>query len=70
MSIRIIACGVFRDALRQIEPQRFHQNVTITFINPYLHNYPQLHSGELLLSIRLNHFRYTWFPIHHLFLEN
>jgi len=34
MSIRIIACGVFRDALRHIEPQRFQQNVTITYINP------------------------------------
>jgi hypothetical protein len=53
MSIRIIACGVFRDALRQIEPQRFHQNVTITFINPYLHNYPQKLKEEILHQIHL-----------------
>ena len=53
MSIRIIACGVFRDALRQIEPQRFHQNVAITFINPYLHNYPQKLKEEILYQIHL-----------------
>ena len=53
MSIRIIACGVFRDALRQIEPQRFHQNVTINFINPYLHNYPQKLKEEILHQIHL-----------------
>jgi hypothetical protein len=53
MSIRIIACGVFRDALRHIEPQRFHQNVTITYINPYLHNYPQKLKEEILYQIHL-----------------
>ncbi|MGD9234891.1 MAG: DUF1638 domain-containing protein [Desulfobacterales bacterium] len=51
MSIRIIACGVFRDALRYIEPQRFHQNVTVTYINPYLHNYPQKLKEEILYQI-------------------
>ncbi|MFC1826278.1 DUF1638 domain-containing protein [Thermodesulfobacteriota bacterium] len=53
MSIRIIACGVFRDALRQIEPQRFHQNVTVTYIDPYLHNYPQKLKEEILHQIHL-----------------
>lgn len=53
MSIRIIACGVFRDALRQIEPQRFHQNVIITYITPYLHNHPQQLKDEILHQIHL-----------------
>jgi len=53
MSIRIIACGVFRDALRQIEPQRFHQNVAITYITPSLHNYPQKLKDEILHQIHL-----------------
>jgi hypothetical protein len=53
MSIRIIACGVFRDALRHIEPQWLHQNVSITYINPYLHNYPQKLKEELLYQIHL-----------------
>jgi len=53
MSIRIIACGVFRDALRQIEPQCFHQNVAITYITPYLHNYPQKLEDEILHQIHL-----------------
>ena len=53
MSIRIIACGVFRDALRQIKPQRFHQNVAITYITPYLHNYPQRLEEEILHQIHL-----------------
>ena len=53
MAIRIIACGVFRDALRHIEPKRFHQNITITFINPYLHNYPQKLKEEILYQIHL-----------------
>ena len=53
MSIRIIACGVFRDALRQIEPQRFQQNVAITYIDPYLHNYPQKLKEEILHQIHL-----------------
>jgi hypothetical protein len=53
MSIRIIACGVFRDALRHIDPQRFHQNVTITYIDPYLHNYPQKLKAEILHHIDL-----------------
>jgi hypothetical protein len=53
MSIRIIACGVFRDALGHIEPQRFHPNVTITYINPYLHNYPQKLKEEILHQIHL-----------------
>lgn len=51
MSIRIIACGVFRDALRQIEPQRFGQNVAITYITPYLHNHPQKLQEEILHQI-------------------
>jgi hypothetical protein len=53
MSIRIIACGVFRDALRQIEPQQFHQNINITYITPYLHNYPQKLKEEILHQIHL-----------------
>ena len=53
MSIRIIACGVFYDALRQIEPQRFSQNVAITYINPCLHNYPQKLKEEILYQINL-----------------
>jgi len=53
MSIRIIACGVFRDALRQIEPKRFHQNIAITYITPYLHNYPQKLKEEILHQIHL-----------------
>ncbi|MFC1812516.1 DUF1638 domain-containing protein [Thermodesulfobacteriota bacterium] len=53
MSIRIIACGVFRDALRQIEPQRFHQNVAVTYIDPYLHNYPQKLKEEIQHQIDL-----------------
>ena len=51
MSIRIIACGVFRDALRYIEPQRFRQNVTVTYINPYLHNYPQKLKEEIRYQV-------------------
>lgn len=53
MSIRIIACGVFRDALRQIEPQRFQHNVAITYITPYLHNYPHKLKSEILHQIHL-----------------
>ena len=53
MSIRIIACGVFRDALMQIEPQRFHQSVAITYITPHLHNYPQKLEEEILHQIHL-----------------
>jgi hypothetical protein len=53
MSIRIIACGVFRDALRQIEPQRFYKNVIITYITPYLHNHPQELKEEILHQIYL-----------------
>ena len=53
MSIRIIACGVFRDAPRQIEPQRFHQNVAITYITPYLHNHPQKLKKKILHQIHL-----------------
>jgi hypothetical protein len=53
MSIRIIACGVFRDALRQIEPQRFYKNVIITYITPYLHNHPQKLKEEILHQIYL-----------------
>jgi len=53
MSIRIIACGVFRDALRQIEPQRFHQKVAITYITPHLHNYPSKLKEEILYQIHL-----------------
>jgi hypothetical protein len=51
MSIRIIACGFFRDALEHIEPQRFFPNVTITYTNPYLHNYPLKLKEELLHQI-------------------
>jgi hypothetical protein len=53
MPIRIIACGVFRDALRRIEPQRFHQNVAITYITPHLHNHPQKLKKEILHQIHL-----------------
>lgn len=53
MSIRIIACGVFRDALKRIEPQRFYQNVAITFIPPHLHNYPQKLKKEIMHQIHL-----------------
>jgi len=53
MSIRIIACGVFRDALRQIEPQRLHQNIAITYITPYMHNHPQKLKEEILHQIHL-----------------
>jgi hypothetical protein len=53
MSLRIIACGVFRDALRQIEPQHFHQNVFITYITPVSHNYPAKLKEEILCQINL-----------------
>ncbi|MBC8433435.1 MAG: DUF1638 domain-containing protein [Desulfobacterales bacterium] len=53
MSIRIIACGVFRDALRQIGPQHFPQNVFITYITPVLHNYPEKLKEEMLRQIHL-----------------
>jgi hypothetical protein len=53
MSIRIIACGVFRDALRQIEPQRFHRDVAITYVTPFLHNHPQKLKEEILHQIHL-----------------
>ena len=53
MSLRIIACGVFRDALRKIDPQRFLQNVSTTFIAPVLHNYPEKLKAEMLVQIRL-----------------
>lgn len=53
MSIRIIACGVFRDALRQIEPQRFHRDVVITYVTPFLHNHPQKLKQEILYQIHL-----------------
>jgi len=53
MSIRIIACGVFRDALRRIEPKRFHQDISITYLSPYLHNYPQKLEKEIWHQIHL-----------------
>ena len=53
MPIRIIACGVFRDALRQIRPQHFHQNVSITYITPVSHNYPERLKEEILHQIHL-----------------
>ncbi|MBW1754455.1 MAG: DUF1638 domain-containing protein [Deltaproteobacteria bacterium] len=53
MSLRIIACGVFRDALRQIRPQHFHQNVSITYITPVSHNYPERLKEEILHQIHL-----------------
>lgn len=53
MAIRIIACGVFRDALRQIEPQQFNPEVTIAYITPYLHNHPQELKQEILHQIDL-----------------
>lgn len=53
MSIRIIACGVFRNALRRIEPQRFYQNVAITFITPHLHNHPKKLKKEILHQIHM-----------------
>jgi hypothetical protein len=53
MPIRIIACGVFRDALRQIEPQRFYRNVSITYVPPFLHNHPQKLKQEILHQIHL-----------------
>jgi len=53
MSIRIIACGVFRDALRRIEPKRFHQDISITYLSPYLHNYPQNLEKEIWHQIHL-----------------
>ena len=53
MAIRIIACGVFRDALRQIEPQQFNPAVAITYITPYLHNHPQKLKEEILYQIHL-----------------
>ena len=53
MSIRIIACGVFRDALRQIGPQHFHQNIFITYIAPASHNYPEKLKEEILHQIHL-----------------
>jgi hypothetical protein len=53
MSIRIIACGVFRDALRQIELQRFYQNVFITYITSVSHNYPEKLKEEILHQIHL-----------------
>ena len=53
MSLRIIACGVFRDALGQIEFQRFHQSVAITYITPHLHNHPQKLKEEILHQIHL-----------------
>jgi hypothetical protein len=53
MPIRIIACGVFRNALRRIEPQRFHQNVAITFITPHLHNHPKKLKKEILHQIHM-----------------
>ena len=53
MSIRIIACGVFRDALRRIKPKRFHQDISITYLSPYLHNYPQNLEKEIWHQIHL-----------------
>jgi Protein of unknown function (DUF1638) len=53
MPIHIIACGVFRDALRQIRPQHFHQNVSITYITPVSHNYPERLKEEILHQIHL-----------------
>ena len=51
MSIRIIACGVFRDALRYIELRRFHPTVAVTYIPPVLHNTPDKLKAEILLQI-------------------
>lgn len=53
MSLRIIACGVFRDALDNIAPERFYTDVVVTYITPVLHNYPQRLKKELLHQIRL-----------------
>lgn len=53
MSLRIIACGVFRDALENMASERFFADVAITYIAPVLHNYPQRLKKELLHQIRL-----------------
>ncbi|MFH2218169.1 MAG: DUF1638 domain-containing protein [Pseudomonadota bacterium] len=53
MPLRIIACGVFRDALNAIAPGRFRQNVAVSYISPCLHNHPARLFAEIERQIRL-----------------
>jgi hypothetical protein len=52
MSICILACGVFRDALQLIQPQRFRQDITIAYLTPFLHNHPADLKKQLQNQIR------------------
>lgn len=52
MSLHIIACGVFSDALQQIDPRRFYRNITLSYTDPCLHNYPVLLLEEIKRQIQ------------------
>ena len=53
MSLHIIACGVFRDALEQIALERFYPNVVVTYITPVLHNHPIKLKEQILHQLHL-----------------
>ena len=52
MSIRIIACGVFEEALKYLSLQAHHPDLRITFLRPRLHNLPPELKKELTGVIR------------------
>jgi len=51
MSLRIIACGIFQDALSFLEIDKVRPDVHVTFLSPYLHNQPCELEKELLSHI-------------------
>ncbi len=55
MSIRIIACGVFEDALKYLSVQAHYPDMRITCLRPALHNLPPELKKELTEVIRTAH---------------
>lgn len=55
MSLRILACGVFRDAATYLDLDRHHPGLRVTYLPPCLHNQPRELKKELLRQIRFAH---------------
>jgi hypothetical protein len=53
MSLRILACGVFQDALRYLALLDHHPDLRITYLPPALHNRTSDLQKELMQQIRL-----------------
>ena len=53
MSLRILACGVFRDALRHLRLPGHHPGLHVTYLPPSLHNQPRELKKELSRQIHL-----------------